>query len=44
MLGDLDGVLALYEPDATLVLPNGDLTGTTVFQDSIRRCLPHDCG
>jgi ketosteroid isomerase-like protein len=25
--GDVDGVLALYEPGATLVMPEGDLTG-----------------
>ena len=37
--GDLDGVLALYEPGATLVLPEGDLTGTDAFQDSTRQML-----
>src|SRR5947199_6059765 len=37
--GDLDGVLALYEPEATLVLPEGDLTGTTAFHDSTKQML-----
>jgi uncharacterized protein (TIGR02246 family) len=37
--GDLDGVLALYEPGATLVLPEGDLTGTAAFHDSTKQML-----
>jgi len=37
--GDLDGVLALYEPGATLVLPEGDITGTTAFRDSTSQML-----
>jgi hypothetical protein len=32
--GDLDGVLALYEPGATLVLPEGDVTGVAAFRDA----------
>jgi uncharacterized protein (TIGR02246 family) len=37
--GDLDGVLALYEPGVTLVLPEGDITGTTAFRDSTSQML-----
>jgi uncharacterized protein (TIGR02246 family) len=37
--GDLDGVLALYEPDATIVLPNGDRIGITAFRDSVAQLL-----
>jgi hypothetical protein len=32
--GDLDGVLALYEPGATLVLPEGDITDVAAFRDA----------
>ena len=37
--GDLDGVLALYEPGATVVLPDGDRIGITAFRDSTRQLL-----
>ena len=37
--GDLDGVLALYEPGATLVLPDGDLTGTAAFHGPTQQML-----
>ena len=30
--GDLEGVLALYEPGATLVRPEGDVTGATAVR------------
>jgi len=37
--GDLDGVLALYEPGATVVLPDGDRIGITAFRDSVEQLL-----
>lgn len=37
--GDLDGVLAFYEPGATLVMPEGDITGAAAFRDSTRQML-----
>ena len=37
--GDLDGVLALYEPGATVVLPEGDRIGITAFRDSVEQLL-----
>src|SRR4029453_5423464 len=32
--GDVDGLLALYEPGATLVIPGGGDTGTAAFRAS----------
>lgn len=37
--GDLEGVLALYEPGATLVMPEGDVTGAAAFRDSWSQLL-----
>jgi uncharacterized protein (TIGR02246 family) len=37
--GDIDGVLALYEPGATLVMPEGDLTGPAAFRESTKQMI-----
>ena len=37
--GDVDGILALYEPGATLVMPEGDLTGITAFRESTQQMV-----
>jgi uncharacterized protein (TIGR02246 family) len=37
--GDLEGVLALYEPGATLVMPEGDMTGAAAVRDSWSQLL-----
>src|SRR5262245_2321231 len=37
--GDLEGVLTLYEPGATLVLPEGDITGVAAFRDATQEML-----
>jgi len=37
--GDVDGVLALYEPGATLVMPEGDLTGPAAFRESTQQMI-----
>jgi len=37
--GDVDGILALYEPGATLVMPEGDLTGTAAFRESTQQMV-----
>jgi uncharacterized protein (TIGR02246 family) len=33
--GDLEGAVALYEPGATLVLPEGDVTGTAAIREAL---------
>ena len=37
--GDVDGVLALYEPGATLVMPEGDLRGSAAFRESTEQMI-----
>lgn len=37
--GDLEGILTLYEPGATLVMPEGDVTGAAAFRDSCSQLL-----
>ena len=38
--GDIDGVVALYEPDAVLALPDGQVaTGTDEIREAYRRLL-----
>jgi ketosteroid isomerase-like protein len=37
--GNVDGVLALYEPGATLVMPEGDLTGHAAFRESMQQMI-----
>jgi hypothetical protein len=37
--GDVEGVLALYEAGATLVLPDGNLTGSAAFHGPTQQML-----
>ena len=37
--GDVDGVLALYESGATLVMPEGDLTNPAAFRESTKQMI-----
>jgi len=37
--GDLEGVLKLYEPGATLVMPEGDVTGAVALRGTLSQVL-----
>ena len=37
--GDVDGILALYKPGATVVMPEGDVNGTAAFRESTQQMI-----